>query len=275
MGKSLIIVRAGRKSLHHGWIDYGRTRNWDLYVCPFEAIPFQSDPSAQIIVGEVIPGPKWSGLSQLFRTYENWRDYEFIMLADDDLFALPSVWERYFEMITEQRPLISQPALSSESYFSHLITCQNSHFCFRETNFIEIMMPCFRTDIFEAIIPTFDLSRTGWGWGLDFLWSHMLSNKGMIIVDDTPVIHTRPPGSMTDLVLKQKLHAEMMDILAIITTPNMPKTLSGLNKDGRILNEQDADFLRLYMGGYWDKIKDNPAYFSNLLKPYLAETSDK
>ena len=43
MARSLVIARVGRESLHRSWIDPGKPRDWDLYLCPFEEIGPQDD----------------------------------------------------------------------------------------------------------------------------------------------------------------------------------------------------------------------------------------
>jgi hypothetical protein len=255
MNKSLIIVRAGKKSLHGAWYDRGKPRKWDLYVCPFEPVPFESDPQSRVTVGRVIPGPKWTGLHTLLQEWQDWCDYDFIMLADDDLFALPAVWSKYFEILAEHKPALSQPALTPDSYFSHLITVQNPNFILRATTFVEIMLPCFRMDVFTQLASTFGRTQTGWGWGLDFLWPHMLKNRGIMIIDATPVTHTRPVRSVTDQDLKNRVVAETNAILEASKAPVLLTTLEGLTRDGRVLNHKDPEFRRLYTAGYADLMR--------------------
>ena len=51
-------------------------------------------------------------------------------------------------------------------------------------------MPSLRVDTLSKLLPTF-LESPG-GWGIDYLWAHLLSYKGMYIIDTTPVTHWRP-----------------------------------------------------------------------------------
>jgi hypothetical protein len=43
MRKNLILARVGKNSLHRCWIDQGKARDWDLYLCPFQEIPPQTE----------------------------------------------------------------------------------------------------------------------------------------------------------------------------------------------------------------------------------------
>ena len=74
MSRSLVIARVGRESLHRCWIDMGKPREWDLYLCPYEEIGPQDDLDCQS--GDVIPGPKWTGLTKLLNAWPGWRDYD-------------------------------------------------------------------------------------------------------------------------------------------------------------------------------------------------------
>ncbi|MFC7543874.1 hypothetical protein ACFQU2_36650 [Siccirubricoccus deserti] len=85
MRKNLVLARVGRNSLHRSWIDASKPRDWDLRLCPFQEIAPQDD--LDCIQGEVIPGPKWTGLRQLLNSWDGWRNYEQIWLPDDDILA--------------------------------------------------------------------------------------------------------------------------------------------------------------------------------------------
>lgn len=265
MAKSLVIVRAGRKSLHNAWIDWGKDSSWDLFVCPFEEIAAQTNTTAGVMIGDVIPGAKWSGLSKLLGSWSNWKSYDYILLADDDLFALPSTWSKYFEIVQQEAPLLSQPALTRDSYFWHLLTAQNSSFSMRQTNFVEVMLPCFRRDALEMLLPTFDFTGSGWGWGLDYVWGHLLNHQGMLIVDDTPVQHTRPVGSMTNQKLKAQIAAEMNAMLQVFGASTNTKTTVGRLRNGQWLGLDDPEFIRNYIKGYWHLIEDNSELFRSLI----------
>jgi hypothetical protein len=85
MARDLVIARVGRNSLHRSWIDRGKPRDWDLYLCPFEELPPQT--GVDCVVGEVIPGQKWAGLRTLLTQWDGWREYDHVWLPDDDILA--------------------------------------------------------------------------------------------------------------------------------------------------------------------------------------------
>jgi hypothetical protein len=106
------------------------------------------------------------------------------------------------------------PALHETSSFAHFITMRNRRFYGRWVGFVEIMVPGFSRSAMQTLVPSLDLSDTGWGWGLDSLWPKRLAYENVGIIDGTPVIHTRPVGQMRDLELARRVHAESDAILA-------------------------------------------------------------
>ena len=60
----------------------GTARNWDLYLCPYQ--PLAAQEGLDFTVGDVIAGPKWSGLRELLNNWTGWRNYAHIWLPDDD-----------------------------------------------------------------------------------------------------------------------------------------------------------------------------------------------
>src|SRR5262245_36371029 len=69
LAKDLIIVRAGKRSLHHTWLDRDNSpRSWELLVCPYEEIPPQPAGVNGLLVSEVVPAPaKYAALRMLLK----------------------------------------------------------------------------------------------------------------------------------------------------------------------------------------------------------------
>jgi hypothetical protein len=209
--KSLVIARVGSSSIHPCWIDRGKPRDWDLYLLPYQPIP--PHDGLDWVVGDVIPGPKWSGIRELLKTWDGWRDYDRVWFPDDDIYASQDTVSRMFEVAREVGLDVFAPALHESSSFAHFITMRNPSFYGRWVGFVEIMVPGFSRAAMDMLLPTLDLSETGWAWGLDSLWPKRLGYENLGIIDGTPVIHTRPVGQMRDLELQRRVHAESDMIL--------------------------------------------------------------
>jgi len=113
--KNLVVARVGRKSLHGGWVAPRPSRNWDLYLSPYE--PINSQSGLDCFVGDVIPGPKWSGLRQVLHEWEGWRQYEYIWLPDDDIEASQEVISALFDVASSVGLQLFAPALDETSFY--------------------------------------------------------------------------------------------------------------------------------------------------------------
>lgn len=266
MTKDLVIFRAGARSLHPLWRDAGPEPPWDVYVCPYQPIP-EAPPAPGVTVGEVIPGPKLSGLRTLLQTWSGWRDYRYVMLADDDLIMSQDRVSIFFANCAALDAKLAQPALTEQSYAGHMILLQNSAFKARAVTFVEIMLPCFRADVLQDLMWTLDLTETGWGWGLDALWPKLLGYEGLFVVDANPAFHTRPVGRMRDLDLERRVQLETLEILNRYDCAFIRRTLGGLTVDGRTLGRDDSSLLYTLVRGYDGIFQRRP----ELLLPFVEQ----
>jgi hypothetical protein len=264
LARDLIIVRAGPRSLHPIWLDPGTPCPWDLFVCPYKELPPGVAGAAGVIVGDVIAGQKWTGLRTLLNRWQGWREYRYIILADDDLFALPATWSRFFERCAHHAAKLASPALAEESYFSHCVTIRNTSFVARRVSFIEAMMPCFRADVLSDLLPTLDATASGWGWGLDVIWAHLLSYRDIFIIDETPVIHTRPVQGAYSQEQVRQANEEMLAVLRRYAAQWVMKTLSGFDAAGIEVLDSDATFLYRLYRGYARLLDRHPGRFKEI-----------
>jgi hypothetical protein len=211
MRKNLVLTRVGGNSLHREWLDGGRSRNWDLFLSPYQPIQAQSD--LDCMVGDVVIGPKWSGLREVLTNWDGWRDYEHVWLPDDDIRTSPEAISAMFDAAEAVGLDLFAPALDQTSYFAHFSTMQNPSFHGRWVGFVEIMIPGFSRSALELLLPTLDLTETGWGWGLDSVWPKLLDYKNVGIIDGITVTHTRPVGVMRDADLGRRVLEESDHLL--------------------------------------------------------------
>ena len=159
-------------------------------------------------------GSKWEGLADFFSKFKNIYNYEFVWLPDDDLFVNGETLNNFFSVVKKFNFTISQPALTTYSYFTWAITLQNSQYIARNTNFIEIMAPCFQVSQLPFFVKTFGENSSGFGY--EYIWGLIAAKKKMLnfgIVDATPVYHTRPVGSLGHGGAKSNPHQEEKLIL--------------------------------------------------------------
>jgi hypothetical protein len=226
---NLIIARVGAQSLHPSWLDNTQARNWDLYLCPYQELGLSAATGCTL--GAVIAGAKWSGLRTLLNDWQGWRQYERIWLPDDDLFASQESITRMFELSVALGLDLCAPALHESSYYAHFSTMRNRRCVARRTGFVEIMAPCFSKDALDTLLPTLDLSPTGWGWGLDSLWPKLLEYRNVGVIDSTPVLHTRPVGQFRDAELGRQVRAESDAIMQTYQCSQVHTTFAAIGPD--------------------------------------------
>jgi hypothetical protein len=251
--KNLVLARVGRNSLHPDWLDPAQPRDWDLRLVPFQEITPRDE--LDLVMGPVIPGPKWSGLRELLSTWEGWREYDYIWMPDDDVATDQATISRIFEVAEAVGLDLFAPALSEGSHYAHFITMENRRFYGRWVGFVEIMVPGFSRAALERLLPTLDLSETGWGWGLDSLWPKRLDYKNVGIIDGTPVHHTRPVGEMRDAELARRVMEESDRILATGECQQVHTTFGGFDPELKRLELAPEKLLAELVNG-WQYIID-------------------
>jgi hypothetical protein len=229
VSRGLVLARVGRRSLHRLWLDRARPRKWDLRLVPFQELEPQDD--VDCVVGDVIPGPKWTGLRELLNSWDGWREYDHVWMPDDDIYTEQDTITRLFEAGETLGFDLFAPALHEMSYFAHFSTMANRRFFARAVGFVEIMAPAFTRDALERLLPTLDETPTGWGWGLDSLWPKLLGHDRCGIIDGTPVLHTRPVGEMRDADLGRRVRAESDAIFAKYDCQQVHTTFGGYGPD--------------------------------------------
>jgi hypothetical protein len=248
MAQNLVLVRAGKGSLHSSWIDRGKPRDWDIRLVPYQEVPPPQD--GEYTVGEVVPGPKWAGIREALKGWDGWRDYEYVWMPDDDIFASHDTISRLFEVARRTKLDLFAPALHEASYYAHFITVRSRGFFGRWTGFVEIMVPGFSRAALDRLAPTLDLSETGWGWGLDSVWPKLLDYKNVGIVDATPVLHTRPVGQMRDPDLSRRVLAESDKLLAEYDCRQTHVTYGAFDGDGAAEDLSPDALLARLVAGY-------------------------
>lgn len=235
----LLVVRAGDRSLHPGWL--AAPRLWDLHISYFGARehPFGDLPPGVTLSRQT--GPKWLGLKQCLESgaFDPGR-HSHIGFPDDDLACDARSWNTAFAVLDEIGAALGQPALDPRSFFSYDITLRRRRLKYREVDFVELMCPIFRTDFLRTVLPTWDLNRSS--WGLDLVWREIARRDGrtLAIVDACAVLHTRAIGkgtqySAANLQGRSPLEdfRELLTAYGIVDTSR--RALRGVRPDGSVV----------------------------------------
>ena len=181
----LVFFRAGRNSLHPRLLAEDPQRNWDCCVS------WYSDP-------QPTPGAEFScagGDNKLegflaFREQMPTLSYEYILLADDDVYFRPGDISRLFDVCNGYKTYLTQPALTWDTHYNVNVTLANPACILRRVSFVEIMTPCLSAEALNELIDTFNVSRST--WGVDFTWAGRSQDKHPLhVVDAVRVEHTK------------------------------------------------------------------------------------
>lgn len=237
MSKYLVVIRCGDNSLHKNWVN--DNSKFDVILSYFgDNIPYRLDNIKYV---HHFKGSKWEGLYDLFHNHQElWKDYDYVWLPDDDLDSTAENINSFLELVEKYQFDLCQPALTTDSYFSYKDLLQNNDLIYRETNFVEVMAPCFSKRIFLKAYQTFNENKSG--WGLDFYWPILFKKENIKIgiIDSAPIHHTRPVGiaghgsNDKNLSPLKELH-QLLEKYSL----KMPEfiTSSILTKKGKVINK--------------------------------------
>lgn len=204
MRKNLVIVRAGKASLHRGWLSQPYiSRSFDVVVSYYDSVAYERHEPQEGVMAVLFQGGKWDGIYKtLERISDTLDQYDYVWLPDDDIETEGHIIDKMFLMMKLHSLKVGQPSLTLDSYFTHFIFIQCPGLQIRKTNFIEIMVPCLSSDVLRAVSPNF--KNTLSGFGLDYIWCRIPESgqRNAGIIDAVAVKHTRPVGQV--LMTKMK-----------------------------------------------------------------------
>ncbi|MDB5895455.1 MAG: hypothetical protein JWQ88_2986 [Rhodoferax sp.] len=207
----LVFVRAGKSSLHPQMLAEDPQRNWDCYV---NAWADDSATAASMGGVEYCRGGginKFEAFADAMEGVLKGAAYRYVLMLDDDLRFEPGAVSRFFEVCAQHQLFLSQPAIAWGSHANHLVNIFNPLCLVRQTNFVEVMAPCFSDWALRELLPTFRLTRCT--WGIDYAWSALLLGQGLItVVDQITMAHTKPMdrsgGPFYEMLRRQGIEPE-------------------------------------------------------------------
>lgn len=153
--------------------------------------PPPTEGVADVTVAKVRePVPKFELVNGLLAE-EDLRQYDYVVLADDDILLPPAFLDRFISLQARLGFSIAQPARTGNSYIDHPIVERQLGVVARQTLFVEIgPVVSFHRSAYDLVFP-FDLTSS-MGWGYENVWAYRLLQRGlkMGIIDAVPVDHS-------------------------------------------------------------------------------------
>ena len=199
--RNLVILRANEASLHTAWtVDVDEEdRSWDLCTSFYGAPDnFPVDDFGEYAALQR-DERKFQALRSLLISNPDLMNYQFFMFPDDDIAMSWSDVNACFHAMQRWGFELAQPSLHRDGVINYENTRQDTRYHVRFTSMVEVMIPIMSRAALLACLPTFDLTRSG--FGIDYAWAKILGgDKRQIgIIDDVAVIHTRATGTSYDM----------------------------------------------------------------------------
>jgi len=196
---NLVIVRAGKDSLHPGWMNSmdNVAPDFDLLVAAYHEDAMRDD--GRHVKYRLVPGSKVRGWHTVLNDYADLVDsYQQVALIDDDIKSDTATLNQCFAAGKDHDLSIWQPSLSHDSFVTYGASLQNEKFLLRHVNYVEMMCPFFKVSTLRGLTGLFSL---GYESGIDLVWCSIVHEAGgkCAIIDACAVTHTRPVGVQKDL----------------------------------------------------------------------------
>lgn len=240
--RNLVLLRCGKSSLHHDWLGHRwNERQFDLVLSYFDAEAFAAHIPQEGVRALLILGGKWDGIARSIEACPDILAADYVWLPDDDLATDVGSINDMFRIAQTYALSVCQPALTRDSYYSHLHVLQCDGFQLRYTNSIEVMAPCLDRATLTACLPLMAESRSG--FGLDWIWTRLADTnpEGGAILDSIAIRHTRPIGSsLAKTMSDTEREREDMALLHRAGVAMKPYNLchAAILTDGRISHSQ-------------------------------------
>lgn len=205
--QNLVIIPAGKASLHQQWRERHQPYGFDL--CLLNYAPehqFEDLNSLNARYHQRAEGMKFKLVSAFYQQHPDaLEQYRYTLLMDDDIQTSPAELQKFFEVVAEYDFDLCQPALSEGSYFSYFPTQQIRGALYHTTNTVEVMMPCFSRRLLRESLGDLEACKQGYGWGLEAVWERKFHRGvgqskfgGQIgVIDCVEFGHFRPVGGHT------------------------------------------------------------------------------
>ena len=191
MSRNCLIVAAGEGSRHREWIQ-GEC-DFDVHLLVYDdSVEKWRDDTEHICK---LTGYKLKmTYAYLTRYPEILEQYDYFLLADDDISMTSADVNAIFDAMHRYRLQIGQPSLV-DSYYSWYHTLHDEFCLLRYTNFVEVMIPCFSREALRKVLFTFN--ENDCGWGTESHWPLLINTnkRDIAIIDEVKVVHTRPVQS--------------------------------------------------------------------------------
>jgi hypothetical protein len=195
--KNLVVMPFGDNSLRNKWITNCANRNFDVVLLGYHTI---IDP--EILENTCTKvfhyhNYKWHMIQDFFIQHPQFlKDYQSFFFVDDDIEINLVQINNLFQCFNYLPIQLAQPSLTADSFMSWRSLQHKNNSGLRYVTTVELMCPMMKQPALEKLMPTFKLSKSG--WGVDLLWGKEIpayfGAKQIVVLDIIQVRHGKPVG---------------------------------------------------------------------------------
>jgi hypothetical protein len=194
---NLVVMPFGRDSLRSDWITNGAARNFDVVLLGYHTITDDDVLSSPGVTIFQYYDYKWWMIQDLFTQHPGLlKKYTAFFFLDDDIEVTKEQINKLFDCFNYLPVQLAQPSLTADSYMSWRALRHKKMSGLRYVTTVELMCPMMRQPALEKLLPTFKLTKSG--WGVDLLWGKKIlnyfGNKQFAVLDIIQVRHGKPVG---------------------------------------------------------------------------------
>ena len=261
IGKSVVLISWDGKSEPLSHLHVDATPNFDVIIFDYSG---NHPDSEEIYVrrngfdfSAIVLSIKTECKGQLFQALGNYLETlshnppEYVSLIDDDVIMAISDINRALHIARTAQLDVFSPTLTHDSYFSHRWMLQQPHIQIRSVNWVEVMCPFYKFDIFMMAAPYFNGYTSSWGFDKYlFPTIQKINNRNKTaLLDGIAATHFRPITSQEKRFKNGMTAFEEMDALKKICTSLIQE------KQPELVNTDwyKSIFKRKNYYSYWEK----------------------
>lgn len=194
---NLVVVTWDGNAEACACVSFDMPKDFDLLI--FNYTGTIAEPISSRFVADYVVSYKTENKGQIFEhLYQYLRQhhisYHYIGIIDDDIFFRVSDFNYMLQIAAIHQLDVFQPSISVDSYFSHRKFVHAPGYIIRNTDWVEIMAPFYKQELFNACAPYF--KETISGQGIDcFLMPTiqvLYGKTNTAIIDAAIIRHYRP-----------------------------------------------------------------------------------
>jgi len=136
-------------------------------------------------------------IQDFFEEHQNYlEEYSSFFFLDDDIEITGAQINNLFECFNYLPVQLAQPSLTADSFMSWKVLQHKENTGFRYLSTVELMCPMMKQSALRKLLPTFKLTKSG--WGVDLLWGKQIPEhfgaRQIAVLDIIQVKHGKPVG---------------------------------------------------------------------------------